>query len=376
MRTDRPRGLLFGVEAITLSLALSACGAGGEAREAVEVPGAAEAAALAVRTAEVRAEAAPSTTAATGVVEPIRRATPAGRLMGTVTAAPFQEGDRVGAGQVLVRIDVQDLAARRAQVLAQAREAQTVLDDAETHLARMRALSAEGAIARVQLEQAETGVVRARAAVETAGAGLRELEANAAYGTIEAPFSGVIVRKMVEVGNLAAPGQPLFVLEDLSRVRVVAGVGEEAASRLRKGERVSVEIAGGGLRATGGVEAVLSSGDPSARGFRIHVLLDNPGLALQSGMTATVRVPAGSAGEASPALFVPDDAVVRRGQMTGVFVVDGGVARLRWIRPGEVEEGRLRVLSGLRPGERVVVGPERERLQDGQRLVPSGPGGG
>lgn len=371
MRIDRRRGFALGVGAVALPLMLSACGGDGEALEK-QVPGAAEAAALSVRTAEAREEAAPSTTAATGVVEPIRRATPAGRLMGTVTAAPFQEGDRVRAGQVLVRIDVQDLAARRAQVLAQVREAQTVLRDAETNLTRMRALSAEGAIARIQLEQAETGVARARAAVETAGAGLRELEANAAYGAIEAPFSGVIVRKMVEVGNLAAPGQPLFVLEDLSRVRVVAGVGEEAASRLRKGERVSVEIAGGGLQATGVVEAVLPSGDPSARGFRANVLLDNPGLALQSGMTATVRVPTGSGGEAPPALTIPADAVVRRGQLTGVFVADGGVARLRWIRLAEADGDRVRVLSGLRAGDRVVVGPERERLQDGQRLAPAG----
>lgn len=368
MRTDRLRGLVLVAGAVALPLTLSACGADGEAYEK-QVPGASEAPALSVRTAEVREEAASNTTAATGVVEPIRRAMPAGRLMGTVTAAPFQEGDRVRAGQVLVRIDVQDLTARRVQVLAQVREAQTVLRDAETHLARMRVLSAEGAIARVQLEQAETGVARARAAVETASAGLRELEANAAYGTIEAPFSGVIVRKMVEVGNLAAPGQPLFVIEDLSRVRVVAGIGEEAASRLRKGERIPVEIAGQGYEAAGVVEAVLPSGDPSARGFRVNVLLDNPGLALQSGMTATVRVPTGSAGEAPPALVIPADAVVRRGQMTGVFVVEGGVARLRWIRLGEAEGDRTRVLSGLRAGERVVVGSEREQLQDGQRLA-------
>lgn len=367
MRLDWLRGLALGVLAVALPFMLSACGGDGESHEK-QVPGAAEPGVLSVRTAEVREEAAPSTTAATGVVEPIRRAMPAGRLMGTVTAAPFQEGDRVREGQVLVRIDVQDLAARRAQVLAQVREAQAVLRDAETHLARMRVLSAEGAIARVQLEQAETGVARARAAVQTANAGLRELEANAAYGTIEAPFSGVIVRKMVEVGNLAAPGQPLFVLEDLSRVRVVAGVGEEAAIRLRKGQRMSVEIAGGRLQATGVVEAVLPSGDPSARGFRVNILLDNAGLALQSGMTATVRMPTESVGEASPALVVPAQAVVRRGQMTGVFVVDRGIARLRWIRMAEAEGDRVRVLSGLHAGERVVVGPERERLQDRQRV--------
>lgn len=364
----RRRSFVLGVGAVALPLALSSCGADSAAKDE-QSAGAAEAATLSVRTAEVREESVPSTIAASGVVEPNRRVMPAGRLMGAITAAPFQEGDRVRTGQVLVRIDVEDLAARRAQVQAQVSESQTLLRDAETNLARMRALSKEGAVARVQLEQAETGVARARAAVETARAGLRELEANAAYGTIAAPFGGVVVRKMVETGNLAAPGQPLFVLEDLSRVRVVAGIGEEAASRLRKGERVAVEIPGQGYEAYGVVEAVLPSGDATARGFRVNVLLDNPGLSLQSGMTATVQVPAGRAGDASRELSIPAEAVVRRGQMTGVFVVDEGVARLRWLSLGGAEGSRVRVLSGLRAGERVVVGPERERLQDGQRVT-------
>lgn len=368
MGTHRLRLFVLVVGAVAVPLAQSSCGTEGGGNQE-QAAGAAEAATVSVRATEVLEDGAPSTIAASGVVEPIGRAMPAGRLMGTVTAAPFQEGDRVRSGQVLVRIDVQDLAARRGQVLAQVHEAQTVLRDAETHLARMRALSEEGAVARVQLEQAETGVARARAAVETARAGLRELEANAAYGTIEAPFGGVVVRKMVEAGNLAAPGQPLFVLEDVSRVRVVAGIGEEAAGRLRKGERVIVEIAGQGYEAYGVVEAVLPSGDPAARGFRVNILLDNQDHSLQSGMTATVRVPAGRAGEASPALFIPAEAVVRRGQMTGVFVVDEGVARLRWLSLGGAEGNRVRVLSGLRAGERVVIGPERERLQDGQRVA-------
>lgn len=362
MASDRRKRRLLGV---AMSLAIVACGGDrGETERMAEGPS------MPVRTAEVVESTAPATMEVAGVVEPIRRATPAGRLMGTVTAALFQEGDRVAAGEQLVRIDIQDLAARRGQILAQAREAARALDDAETNLARMRALMAERAIARVQLEQAETAVVRARAAVDTANAALRELEANAAYGTIEAPFSGVIVRKMVEVGNIAAPGQPLFVLEDLSRVRIVATVGEDLARQLRRGDRVRVEIGVGATQTTGVVEAVVPSGDLAAPGLRINVLVDNPTLALRSGMTATVQVPA--AGAVPAALYVPADAVIRRGQMTGVFVASGGVARLRWVSLGEAEGSLIRVLSGLRDGELVVAGPEREQLHDGQRLTVGG----
>jgi len=169
----------------------------------------------------------------------LRSMEPASRLMGTVVAAPFEEGDRVSDGQVLVRIDDRDLAARRSQVESRVGEAEVLLRDAETNLARMRTLEAERAIAGIQLEQAQTGQARAAAGVESARAALRELEANAAYGTITAPFAGEIVRKNLSVGDVATPGVPLFVLEDLSRIRVVASVGEAAAARLRPGASVA-----------------------------------------------------------------------------------------------------------------------------------------
>jgi len=324
---------------------------------------------MSVRVAEVREQIHPVTATATGVVEPFRRATPASRLTGSIVAAPFEEGDRVRAGQVLVRIDARDLAARRVQAQAQAREAEAVLADAETNLARMRALYAEHAVARIQLEQAETGAARASAAVATARAVLRELDAHTAYATIDAPFAGVIVRKFAQTGNLAAPGQPLFVLEDMSRARVVAAIGEEQAARLHEGDALPVDVAGSGERVSGRVEAVLPSGDPAARGFRVHVLLDNPPRTLRSGMTTALRLPAMSTEHNVAVLLVPADAIVRRGQLTGVFIVEGGRARLRWIAVGEPEAKDVEVLSGLRPGERVVIGAERERLTDGQPVT-------
>jgi len=322
-----------------------------------------------VRVADVREQTRPVTATVAGVVEPLRRATPASRLTGTIVAAPFEEGDRVRAGQVLVRIDAQDMAARRAQTEAQAREAEAVLADAETNLARMRALYAQHAVARIQLEQAETGAARANAALATARAAQRELDAHFAYATIEAPFAGVVVRKFAQTGNLATPGQPLFVLEDISRARVVAAIGEDQAARLHEGDAVPVDVAGSGERVSGRVEAVLPPGDPAARGFRVHVLIDNPPRTLRSGMTAALRIPAMSADHSAAVLLVPADAIVRRGQLTSVFIVDGGIARLRWITVAEPEAGYVAVLSGLRPGERVVVGAERERLTDGQPVT-------
>jgi len=355
------RGVRRSAWALSLPLLAVACGRSRASREAAP---------LSVRVAEVRESRTPRGVPAVGAVEPIRRASPASRLMGTVVAAPFEEGDRVSAGQVLVRIDDRDLAARRTQVESRVGEAEVLLRDAETLVARMDTLARQGAIAGVQLEQAQTGRARAAAGVESARAALRELEANAAYGTIAAPFAGEIVRKSLSVGDVATPGVPLFVLEDLSRIRVVASVGEAAAARLRPGERVPVEIEAAGARAVGVVEAVVPASRPPVTGFRVNVILSRPSSAVISGMTATVLVPSDEpVAERAVRLSVPRDALVRRGQMVGLFVVDGGAARLRWVRVGPDDSDGVEVLSGLRGGEQVVVGEARDRLTDGQRVT-------
>ena len=337
-----------------------ACGGAGTPREAAPVV---------VRAAAVMVSSVPRGVPAVGSVEPIRRASPASRLMGSVVAAPFEEGARVDSGQVVVRIDDRDLAARRAQLEARVAEAQVLLADAETNLARMRALDSARAIAGIQVEQAQTGRARAAAGLEAAQAGLRELEANASYGVVTAPFAGEIVRKNVSVGDVAAPGVPLFVLEDLSRIRIVASVGEAAAARLRPGSRLPVEIEAAGVRVSGVVEAVVPASRPPVSGFKVNVVLARPSAAVISGMTATVLVPSDDpdAGAATR-LLVPRDALVRRGEMVGVFLVDGGVARLRWVRVGQERDSAAEVLSGLAAGDRVVVGA-RDALTDGQPIV-------
>ena len=337
-------------------------------------PGARQAAPLSVRVAEVVESRVPRGVPAVGAVEPIRRASPASRLMGSVVEAPFEEGARVDSGQVLIRIDDRDLAARRAQLESRVAEAQVLLADAETNLTRMQTLDSERAIAGIQLEQAETGRTRASAGLEVARAALRELDANASYGTVTAPFAGEIVRKNVQVGDVAAPGVPLFVLEDLSRIRVVASVSEAAAARLRVGARVPVEIEAAEVRTFGVVEAVVPASRPPVTGFKVNVVLSRPSPAVISGMTATVLVPSDDPDAAAGTrLLVPRDALVRRGQMVGVFLVEGATARLRWVRAGLEEGDAVEVLSGLKVGDRVVVGAG-DSLTDGQRIT-AGPAG-
>jgi multidrug efflux pump subunit AcrA (membrane-fusion protein) len=147
-------------------------------------------------------------TTVVGVAEPLRRTTPSARVMARVTAAAFREGERVLAGQLLVRLDTRDLSRRREQAAAGQDVARAALSLAQVNVERMRALRASGAISGAQLEQAEAMLTQATAATTTAGAVIGEVDVNLSYARVEAPFAGVVVRRLVEVGDLVGPGQP------------------------------------------------------------------------------------------------------------------------------------------------------------------------
>lgn len=196
--------------------------------------------------AEVRpvtSDHTPRSATVVGVTEPLRRTTPAARLMARVTEAAFREGERVRPGQVLVRLDTRDLSKRRVQAAAGRDGARAALDLARTNVERMRALHASGAIPGAQLEQAEAAFTQAAAAATTAFAAIGEVDVNLSYARVDAPFAGVVVRRLVEVGDLVGPGQPVAVLEDDSRLRVIASIGSDLARRVRPGQEVLIEIA-------------------------------------------------------------------------------------------------------------------------------------
>ena len=155
---------------------------------------------------------------ASGVAEPMQRATLSTKLTGTVISVRVREGDVVQAGQVLATLDARDLVAKDAQIAAALAEAQAVQGDAETQAGRMRALYADSAATRVQLDAAETGLARANATVRASLAAAEELRAVSAYATVRAPFAGTVTRRLVDPGAFAAPGSPIVMLEDASRL--------------------------------------------------------------------------------------------------------------------------------------------------------------
>jgi RND family efflux transporter MFP subunit len=288
---------------------------------------------------------------AAGTALPMRLATLGTKLIGTVTEVLVHEGDRVVAGQVMVRLDARELDARRTQVEAGLAEASAVRQGAAVQAGRIRALYVDSAATKAQLDQAETGLARAEAAVAAARGVAAELAATASYTEVRAPFSGTVTRRLVDPGSFAAPGTPLVTVEDAGTLRVAVSAAPEAVRGIRRGTIVTATIGDTAVRAT--VEGVVPTG---ANLYTVNALVANADGRLQSGSAATLALPRGT----RRAILVPSGAVMRQGNLAGVRTVAAGQASLRWVTLGNAVGDAVEVLSGLAPGDTVLV-PGRER---------------
>ena len=284
---------------------------------------------------------------AAGVAEPVQQATLSTKLMGTVTDVLVKEGDRVAAGQPLVRIDARDLTAKSAQAAASIVEAEAVQREAFSQANRIRALYADSAAPRAQLDAVETELARADAALHAARAAGAELESVRSYAQIRAPFAGIVAKRFVDPGAFAAPGAPLVTIQDAARLRITVSATPDVARRLRPGDTVAATIEGQPARAT--LEGVV----PALTGnlYRLNALVPNPGAAILAGSVATLELPTGT----RRAFVVPTAAIVREGDLTGVTLRTSQGDERRWVRLGRTSAETSEVVAGLRAGDRVVI---------------------
>jgi RND family efflux transporter MFP subunit len=294
----------------------------------------------------IGADTLATTFAAEGTIRARHRADISTRMMARVAEVPVEIGARVRAGQTLIRLGVEDIAANRAKAEAAVTVATAARDEAARMAARMDTLHAEDVVSRVQRDQARLGLTQAESQLAMAEATLSEVETAAGYARITAPFDGVVTARSVDPGDLAAPGMPLLVVESTGPREVVVAVAPELAAGLEPGATVDV-VARDGRRADGTVRAVAGGADPMTRTVEVQIAVPAD---WATGMSATAMVPSGT----RVGVTIPADAVVRRGQLTGVRVVTGDAATLRWIRLGRTVGDRVEVLSGLEAGERIA----------------------
>ncbi|MBS1241568.1 MAG: hypothetical protein H6R40_995 [Gemmatimonadetes bacterium] len=331
------------VTALLGGLAVAACGGG------TPEPAPAAAQPMEGRAVTVRDTVVTEMFEASGVAEPVQRAMVSTRLMARVTEVTVREGDRVSAGQVLVRLDARDLEAKRGQTDAGLAAAEAAHQEALAQARRIRALYADSAAPKATLDAVEAGLARAEAAVRQARAAGDEVTAVGDYATLRAPFAGVVTQRLADPGAFAAPGMPLVVVEDQSSLRVAVTAAPDAVRGVRRGDRLQGTIAGQPVEAL--VEGVVPA--PGGNVVTVNAMVPNRDNAVFAGSAASLSLPVGT----RSAMVLPDEAIVREGDLTGVRVRTAEGSDLRWVRIGKSVAGQVEVLSGLTAGEQVIVPP-------------------
>lgn len=344
------------VTAASLSLLLAACG--GSEPEVLR-----EEAPLRVRVQAVQRAAVAAEATVVGTTKPFARTTVAARLMGPIVVADFDEGQRVAKGQVLVQLESRALKAQRAQAQAGLAEARAVRTMAEKTAVRTRNLFAKEAVSQQTLDQAETAFTRSLAAEKAARQMLRQAETQLSYDSVKAPMDGYVVRKFAQVGDMAAPGVPLFMVEQLDPLKVEVALPESESARVSVGDLVQVEIEALALRVEGRVDALVQAAETRSRSFRAKIVIANPAGLIGSGMFARAFFP----GPMRDTLLMPSSALVQKGQLRGVYVAAGGRAHLRWLRLGKVYGQNIEVFSGLDEGDQIIVSPPAD-LREGRQV--------
>jgi RND family efflux transporter MFP subunit len=320
------------------------------------------------------AEAIPEVQEAVGTVKARNSAVISARLAGSVTAVYAREGDRVAKGKVVAAIDAAESGAAAAGATSGVEEAARALEEARSRrrladatFDRYRKLFAEQAVTRQEFEVRQSeqevaaeGVARAEAKLKQARYAAQGASVVAGYGKVTSPLAGIVVAKQVEAGQTVFPGTPLFTVEGDGGYRLEVAAPETLLGKVKPGDQVGIDVEG--APATGRVAEIVPLIDPGSRTFTVKI--DLPAKGLRSGRYGKALFRTG----AREGIAVPAAAVVTRGALTSVWAVSAdGIARLRLIKVGKTLGDRVEILTGLRPGDRIVTAGT-DKVTDGVKV--------
>jgi len=328
---------------------------------------------LAVQRADV-----PDLLESAGTVRAAQTSQLASQMMGNIVELRAREGDRVQRGQVLAVIDESQprAAVDRATSAVSATEQEVAASDSDLTLAQLTLNRYQNLYDKKSVSPQEFDEVKARyqaavahrdkalAGQSQARAGLAQARTSLSYTRILSPFDGVITEKKADPGMLASPGLPIFTVEGLGHYRLEAAVNENDLRYVRMGEQVTVVVdALENAELKGKVTQIVPAADTGSRSFLVKIELPAD-TRLRSGLFGRAQF---SRGKRS-SLLIPQTAVVDRGQLQGVYVLDlNKIASLRYVTLGKSTGFEVEVLAGLQEGERLVAKPGELDL-NGKRI--------
>jgi RND family efflux transporter MFP subunit len=273
------------------------------------------------------------------------------KIMGRVVRLSVQEGEHVEKGKLLMKID-------SGEITAQVVQAQAAFNNARLQYDRIKSLYDAKASTQMEMDQATLGL-------ENAQAGLQAAKAMESYTIINAPISGQIVEKRINLGEMALPGQPLIRIEDNRNLRLEVTVKDMDILSIQPGNSVKVQIdAMPGIDIGGTVSQVVQASDVRTHSFIVKI--DIPARkGLITGMYGKAFFTIGK----REAILIPKSAVVEMSGISGVYIVSGDRgAVFQMIQVGEERGNFVEVITGLKKGDR-VISDRHLGIMEGKKVV-------
>lgn len=304
------------------------------------------------------------------VLQPVHQATVMAQVGGNVLALRVKAGDSVKRGQPLVRLDDREVRANTARSDAAVAQADAELRNAQQAAERNRELKKNGFISQAALDSAENQYRAAQAALRQTQAARAQAAVAQGFTELVAPFEGVVLATHVEAGDLALPGRALLTLYEPGRLRAVVQVPASLVAALTGARDVQVLLPDGrGLVPS--ARELLPTADPVSQTVEWRLALPAATASARPGQTVRVLARGAVVSDSAAArLTLPAQAVLRRGELTAVYVALPQGFALRAVRVGPVAGDTVDVLAGLRAGERVALDPVRAGLQGAVAVNP------
>ncbi|MBI2747854.1 MAG: efflux RND transporter periplasmic adaptor subunit [Burkholderiales bacterium] len=319
---------------------------------------------VAVPTVRVQAQAVGAVVELDGTIQPVKQSTISAQVAGRVATLSVKPGDKVHAGQVVAVVDDREAAASVQRSQAQIQQADAELRNARAQVERTRDLQRKGFVSQAALDTAEAQYKGAAAARDVASAGALQSSIAQGFTRVTVPYDGWVLQTHAQAGDLAVPGKPLLTVYAPLPLRAVVQVPASRLPVVRAATQTQVQVhAESGVSSW--VEPVARSAVPSADPvsqtgeWRLELAPKDSG-SLLPGQQVRVRFLQTQTTATSPKLLVPQAAIVRRGELTAVYVAANGAFSLRAVRLGaDLGTQGVEVLAGVQSGESVALDPVR-----------------
>jgi RND family efflux transporter MFP subunit len=298
-------------------------------------------------------QALPSEQVLDGVVEAVNQSTVSAQTAGRVEEIMVDVNDFVPQGAPIIRIRNIEQRAGLEQAQANLREAEARFLEAQAEYNRMRGIYEKQLVSRAQMDTATAGFNAARARLEAAQAGVAQARESFGYTTINAPYSGIVLERHVQLGETVQPGKPLMTGFSLEELRVLTNVPQRLIVPVRQYQQARVLPPNGGKSIPVEKLIFFPYADPQSNVFKVRLYLPKKTEGLYPGMFVKTAFRVGEANR----LTVPQQALVQRGEVSAVYIVRDGQVSLRQVRPGRTEGEVVEILAGLEPGEQVALDP-------------------